>query len=190
MTADPQGRPELPANVPTVALADARAELSRIVTLAEHTGRVTAITRYGRPVAAVVPAALLHLLAPAHLGPRPMEATDLERIAERARSAELRPSSDQIDEALQDIRAGADSEDPVPGTTPLESRLEELLEIFRAAPHKAQAASDLVWALSPVRVVLAEHGAAAPEQLAALPEDLTMADLLEAWAEKQQGGSR
>ncbi|MFD5559064.1 type II toxin-antitoxin system prevent-host-death family antitoxin [Kitasatospora griseola] len=188
MTADPQSRPELPANVPTVALADARAELSRIVTLAEHAGRVTAITRYGRPVAAVVPAALLHLLAPAHLGPRPMEAADLERIAERARSASRRPTSDQIDDALQDVRADSESEGRVPGTTPLENRVEaSLLDLSREVPS---ARADVVILDLPVRTVLAEHGAAAPEQLAGLPEDLTMADLLEAWTEKQQGGQR
>ncbi|MEV0535873.1 type II toxin-antitoxin system prevent-host-death family antitoxin [Kitasatospora sp. NPDC050463] len=95
-----------------MALADARAELSKIVTLAEHTGRITAITRYGKPVAAVVPAALLHLLAGAHIGPRPIEASEMDRLAARARAAVQRPSSDDITDAVDEVRAeGAEGVD-------------------------------------------------------------------------------
>ncbi|WP_157032485.1 hypothetical protein [Kitasatospora cheerisanensis] len=119
-----------------------------------------------------------------------MEATDLERIAERARSASRRPTSDQIDEALQDVRAESQAEALPTYLTRLESRLDALLQELRAVAQPDAGAADVVWAFRSVRAVLAESGAAAPEQLAGLPEDLTMADLLEAWAEKQQGGSR
>ncbi|MEV7122188.1 hypothetical protein [Kitasatospora griseola] len=52
-------------------------------------------------------------------GPRPMEADQLERIAARAESADRRPSSDEIAEALQDARTGAD---PAASTPPAPTR--------------------------------------------------------------------
>lgn len=148
MTSSPAGRPEAPANVPTVALADARAELSKIVTLAEHTGRITAITRYGKPVAAVVPAALLHLLSGAHIGPRPMQADDLQRLAAHAEAATTRPSSDDIRTALDDIRAHTDETLAATATTHFDatpaspvSAVEEQLR--RALQDAAGTAPDL-----------------------------------------------
>ncbi|MFJ1757337.1 type II toxin-antitoxin system Phd/YefM family antitoxin [Kitasatospora sp. NPDC088134] len=180
MTTESQGRPDLPANVPTVALADARAELSKIVTLAEHTGRITAITRYGKPVAAVVPAALLHLLSGAHIGPRPIEPSEMERLADRARSADRRPTSDDITAAVEDVRA----EDTEPNTGPLPHRDLRPQHIVPARGDWSPIAMNM-----PVRDLLA-HTSLAAEGLEALPADLTMADVLAAWAEKQQGGSQ
>ncbi|MEU7023267.1 type II toxin-antitoxin system prevent-host-death family antitoxin [Streptomyces sp. NPDC046203] len=49
--------------LPSVPLSEAGARLPQLVTFAEHTGQITALTRYGRPVAAIVPAELLPLLA-------------------------------------------------------------------------------------------------------------------------------
>ncbi|MFJ9520631.1 type II toxin-antitoxin system Phd/YefM family antitoxin [Kitasatospora sp. NPDC101801] len=190
MTTESQGRPDLPANVPTVALADARAELSKIVTLAEHTGRITAITRYGKPVAAVVPAALLHLLSGAHIGPRPIESSEMERLASRARAASQRLSSEDISAAVDDVRAE--------GVGQAESAHIRVFAESAASTLAAAAQSGepgiVAWNVLAARVhELFESRGADPEMvqaLAALPEDLTMADLLEAWAEKQQGGSR
>ncbi|MET9396066.1 type II toxin-antitoxin system prevent-host-death family antitoxin [Kitasatospora sp. NPDC002965] len=164
-----------------MALADARAELSKIVTLAEHTGRITAITRYGKPVAAVVPAALLHLLSGAHIGPRPIEASDMERLAARARAADQQPSSDDITAAVDDVRNVVTDADVVVATNMLSVGvdIESITHLIVLEPVRDQR----------VREVLA-HAAVSPEELTTLPEDLTMADLLEAWAQKQQGGSR
>ncbi|MFD0274133.1 type II toxin-antitoxin system Phd/YefM family antitoxin [Kitasatospora sp. NPDC127111] len=182
MTTEPQGRPDLPANVPAVALADARAELSKIVTLAEHTGRITAITRYGKPVAAVVPAALLHLLSGANIGPRPIEASEMERMAARARAAGQRPSSEDITAAVDDVRNEALGAEVLVGTDTMTEGIDvpSISALVVQMPALGQR----------VREVLAQHGSVAPQDLTALPEDLTMADLLEAWAEKQRGGSR
>ncbi|MFC5646793.1 type II toxin-antitoxin system Phd/YefM family antitoxin [Kitasatospora cinereorecta] len=207
--------------MPTVALADARAELSKIVTLAEHTGRITAITRYGKPVAAVVPAALLHLLSGASIGPQPIQASEMERIAARALSASRRPTSDEISEALEDVRADASELPPTDGPTSASDASMDhfLIEALRGgrmpvvarvpADNSSETAADLrldflIAHGSPssaedfkqqlgrtsVRNVLAHDGSVPAEHLAALPEDLTMADLLEAWAEKQRGGAQ
>ncbi|MHC5701721.1 type II toxin-antitoxin system Phd/YefM family antitoxin [Streptomyces sp. PKU-MA01144] len=70
MTTD---RTPAPGTLPSVPLAEARAQLSKLVTLAEYTGQVTALTRYGQPVAAIVPARLLPLLAGAAAGPAPID---------------------------------------------------------------------------------------------------------------------
>ncbi|MFD8081122.1 type II toxin-antitoxin system Phd/YefM family antitoxin [Kitasatospora sp. NPDC059722] len=175
MTTAPHDRSEVPATVPTVALADARAELSKIVTLAEHTGRITAITRYGKPVAAVVPAALLHLLSGAHIGPRPMAATDIERIAARARSADTQPSSDDIRTVMDDVKA--DSPDPHAVAAPADLREERVRAI-------AEALSE--WIDTPLSAVIGVHRPRAEPPVDSEPgaadSEPTIGDVLEALA--------
>ncbi|BAU83618.1 hypothetical protein SLA_2697 [Streptomyces laurentii] len=63
-----------PGTLPSVPLTEAGAQLSKLVTLAEHTGQVTSLTRYGQPVAALAPAGLLPLLAGGAAGPAPVDA--------------------------------------------------------------------------------------------------------------------
>jgi antitoxin (DNA-binding transcriptional repressor) of toxin-antitoxin stability system len=174
MTTYPEKHPIVPLGVPAVALADARAELSTLVTLAEHAGRITAITCYGRPVAAVVPAALLHLLSGANVGPRPLEAAAIDRIGERAGAARSKPSSDDIRAALDDVRA----DHPEPACGP-EARLDAV-------------ASAELWQFLTVNVsevLEARLGPGATAHLiAAMGLDLTVGELLATWSAGRVGG--
>jgi prevent-host-death family protein len=191
MTTGPEDRPSAAAGVPTVALADARAELSKLVTLAEHTGRITAITRYGRPVAAIVPAALLHLLSSASIGPRPMQAAEIDRIADRANAAARKPTSDDIRAALDDVRA----EEEPPPIQPTASVVEEAARQLRGhgdtpipgvALEAGNALPDLLQFLNAplVELVGEQAGSAAAKKLgAAAGPDLTIGELLIAWTE-------
>ncbi|MFE6098347.1 type II toxin-antitoxin system Phd/YefM family antitoxin [Streptomyces laurentii] len=97
MTTDPA--PAL-GSLPSVPLAEARAQLSKLVTLAEYTGQVTALTRYGQPVAAIVPAKLLPLLAGAAAGPAPVDAAFSAAV--QAHAATITGTSHEENAAILD----------------------------------------------------------------------------------------
>jgi prevent-host-death family protein len=191
MTTGPENHPSAAAGVPTVALADARAELSKLVTLAEHTGRITAITRYGRPVAAIVPAAHLHLLSGANIGPRPMEAAEIDRIADRANAASRKPSSDDIRAALDDVRAEGEPS-PSQQTASVIEEAARQLDKEADRPLSGQLiyegrnpVADLLQFLNAplVELVGEQIGAAAAEKLRATAgRDVTVGALLATWS--------
>jgi prevent-host-death family protein len=103
MTAQSHGPAE---GIPSVPLADARAQLSKLANLAEYTGQVTALTRYGRPVAAIVPATLLPLLA----GVTTTQPVTVEQLASiRAHAAEITGTSHEENmEILAELRKDAE----------------------------------------------------------------------------------
>jgi antitoxin (DNA-binding transcriptional repressor) of toxin-antitoxin stability system len=97
-----------PQDTHTVSLAEARADLSRLASLAHYTGQITVLTRYGRPYAVIAPVDAVHLPGTAAAAQPPTSAEEIATdLADASNGSQVTP--DDVQAAIRAVREDDDA---------------------------------------------------------------------------------